>query len=41
MIRGREPADRFWAMECGADEFVNKPIDPTIILQKLTRLLNA
>lgn len=36
-----EPADRFWAMECGADEFVTKPIDPTIILQKLTKLLNA
>src|SRR5690242_15375622 len=27
-----EPADRFWAMECGADEFVTKPIDPAIIL---------
>jgi DNA-binding response OmpR family regulator len=36
-----EPADRFWAMECGADEFVTKPIDPALILQKLAKLLNA
>jgi DNA-binding response OmpR family regulator len=35
-----EPADRFWAMECGADEFVTKPIDPAIILQKLAQLLD-
>jgi DNA-binding response OmpR family regulator len=34
-----EPADRFWAMECGADEFCTKPVDPAVILQKLGKLL--
>jgi DNA-binding response OmpR family regulator len=34
-----EPADRFWAMECGADVFVTKPIDPAVLLQKLAQLL--
>jgi DNA-binding response OmpR family regulator len=35
-----EPADRFWALECGADEFVTKPVDPALILQKLAQLLD-
>jgi len=34
-----EPADRFWAMECGADEFLTKPADPAVVLQKLAELL--
>jgi DNA-binding response OmpR family regulator len=36
-----EPADRFWALECGADEFVTKPVDPAVILQKLAHLLES
>lgn len=36
-----EPADRFWALECGADEFVTKPVDPAVILQKLAQLLDS
>ena len=34
-----DPADRFWAMECGADEFITKPADPAAILQLLAKLL--
>lgn len=36
-----EPADRFWAMECGADEFMAKPVDPASVLQKLATLLKT
>lgn len=36
-----DPADRFWAMECGADEFLNKPIDPAVVLEKLNQLIPA
>ena len=32
-------ADRFWALECGADEFLTKPTDPGVVLQKLAHLL--
>jgi DNA-binding response OmpR family regulator len=35
-----DAADRFWAMECGADDFINKPIDPAVVLQKLAGLLH-
>ncbi len=34
-----EPADRFWALECGADDFVVKPADPAVIMKKLEALL--
>jgi DNA-binding response OmpR family regulator len=34
-----DPADRFWATECGADAFIVKPADPAIVMQKLTELL--
>lgn len=34
-----DAADRFWAMECGADEFLVKPTDPAVVLQKLAQLL--
>jgi DNA-binding response OmpR family regulator len=36
-----EPADRFWALECGADEFLTKPVDPALVLEKLAGLLRA
>jgi DNA-binding response OmpR family regulator len=35
-----EPADRFWAFQSGADEFLNKPIDPALVLQKIASLLS-
>jgi DNA-binding response OmpR family regulator len=34
-----DPADRFWATECGADAFIIKPADPAIVMQKLAELL--
>ncbi len=34
-----EEADRFWAYQSGADEFLNKPIDPALVVQKITELL--
>jgi twitching motility two-component system response regulator PilH len=34
-----EPADRFWAMQSGADAFLNKPIDPVRVVEALTELL--
>lgn len=36
-----DPADRFWAMQSGADAFLNKPIDPVLIVEKLKELLGA
>jgi DNA-binding response OmpR family regulator len=40
MLTGKsEAADRFWAAECGADEFFVKPIDPAIVLQRLAELV--
>lgn len=35
-----DPADRFWATQSGADAFLNKPIDPAVVIQKVTELLN-
>jgi CheY-like chemotaxis protein len=34
-----EPADRFWAMQSGADAFLNKPIDPVRVVEALAALL--
>jgi DNA-binding response OmpR family regulator len=34
-----DPADRFWAFQSGADAFLNKPIDPAIVVEKLKALL--
>lgn len=34
-----DPADRFWAMQSGADSFLNKPIDPAIVVQTIAMLL--
>jgi CheY-like chemotaxis protein len=33
-----EPADRFWATQSGADEFLNKPIDPAVVVEKILLL---
>ncbi len=35
-----EPADRFWAFQSGADDFLNKPIDPALVVKKITELLS-
>jgi DNA-binding response OmpR family regulator len=34
-----EPADRFWAFQSGADEFLNKPVDPGMVLQRIAALI--
>lgn len=34
-----EAADRFWASQSGADEFLNKPIDPAALVQRIEALL--
>ena len=34
-----DPADRFWAFQSGADAFLNKPIDPDILVRKMAALL--
>jgi DNA-binding response OmpR family regulator len=34
-----DPADRFWAFQSGADAFLNKPIDPAVLVEKLEALL--
>ncbi len=36
-----EPADRFWAFESGADAFLNKPIDPAVVVEKVRGLLES
>ena len=36
-----DPADRFWAQQSGADGFLNKPIDPVLVVDKLKELLGA
>jgi CheY-like chemotaxis protein len=36
-----ESADRFWAFQSGADEFLNKPIDPALLVQKIEALLDG
>ncbi len=34
-----EPADKFWAMQCGADAFFTKPTDPAVLVQTLATYL--
>jgi CheY-like chemotaxis protein len=36
-----EAADRFWASQSGADEFLNKPIDPALLVQRIESLLSV
>lgn len=36
-----DPADRFWAFQSGADAFLNKPIDPATVVEKLKALLDG
>jgi DNA-binding response OmpR family regulator len=36
-----EAADRFWATQSGADEFLNKPIDPILLVQRIESLLSV
>lgn len=35
-----DPADRFWALQSGADEFMNKPVDPALVVQTIAKLLD-
>lgn len=36
-----DPADRFWAQQSGADAFLNKPIDPVLVVDQLRALLEG
>ncbi len=36
-----EAADRFWAFQSGASEFLNKPADPALVVQTITKLLGG
>jgi DNA-binding response OmpR family regulator len=40
VLTGRtDPAHKFWALESGADEFLTKPIDPVVVVQRVRALL--
>lgn len=39
MTAKTEKADRFWAFQAGADEFVTKPFDPIVMMQRIAQLL--
>jgi DNA-binding response OmpR family regulator len=34
-----DPADKFWAFQSGANEFLNKPVDPAVVLARIQALL--
>lgn len=34
-----EAADRFWAKQLGADDYLNKPIDPVVLVRHVEALL--
>ncbi|MBI4510928.1 MAG: response regulator [Deltaproteobacteria bacterium] len=34
-----DPADRFWARETGADDFLTKPIDPQVVANRIASLV--
>lgn len=34
-----DPADRFWAAQAGADAFLNKPIEPSAVIERVAALL--
>lgn len=36
-----DPADRFWARQSGADDFLNKPIDPAVVVSRIEALLTG
>jgi len=36
-----DPADKFWAKQAGADAFLNKPIDPAVVVSQIGTLLAA
>ncbi|MFO0645360.1 MAG: response regulator [Polyangiales bacterium] len=36
-----EPADRFWAQQCGAEAFVARPIDAAAVVLRISALLGA
>jgi len=36
-----QPSDRFWGFEVGATEYLTKPIDPRMLVQKVQQLLQV
>jgi DNA-binding response OmpR family regulator len=34
-----DPADKFWAFQSGTDVFLNKPIDPEILVKEIAALV--
>jgi DNA-binding response OmpR family regulator len=36
-----EPADRFWAQQCGADAFVARPFDAAAVVLRISALLGS
>ena len=34
-----EPADRYWATQCGANAFLRKPVDPVVVVRQVADLL--
>ncbi|MBX3190425.1 MAG: response regulator [Labilithrix sp.] len=34
-----DSADRFWAKQAGADVFLNKPVDPAVVVERIGGLL--
>ena len=40
MLTGKaDPADRFWAKQCGASVFLCKPVDPVVVVRQIALLL--
>lgn len=35
-----QPSDRFWGMEVGASDYLTKPVDPRLLLQKVQHILS-
>ncbi len=36
-----DPADRFWAQQCGASAFISKPVDPVAVVRQIALRLGS
>jgi twitching motility two-component system response regulator PilH len=42
MLTGKtDPADKFWASECGADLFLTKPLDPAAVVREILTIVGG